>query len=257
MYKAITITLLAIWSITLNAQVELNKRYKVYLFNGDVLRGQLLNDEEYTYDDDFMVLKLLSDTIVSVSTSEIIDYTKFNAPFPKISNYKITDDLRNGTTFRKSGSYIIYYLGIVPKRVADDELLESGTTTTFTLINGYKFKEGIAIGLGCNFDIRDKAAFPVFIDVRKYFKRRPVTMFISADVGYGFSFSEFTGNDDQPQKGGRMVQGGAGISIATSTKANLLFEVGYRNQAYRPNRETPANFLYDWEHWIFQIGLIF
>ncbi len=258
MYKAITITFLCLCSIISNAQeddnlyLEIHHPYKVYLNDNSVLRGDLLREEE-----DFIELGLLDGSTVKILTQNIADIVKFKTPFPKIYDYNHHNDFPNGTSYRITGSYIIMQIGLIPDNI---ENIDKDPTLkpTFTLINGYKFKQGFAIGLGVNFDVYHKHFFPVFIDFRKYFTRRPVSLFVSGDIGYGFAFSQFAGNNNEIQKGGTMLQGGGGLTIATKKNMNVLLEVGFRSQAHKKKESFPPSFgISIFEHWIFQIGLIF
>ncbi len=259
MYKAITITLLSLWSITLDAQVDFEtyletfKPYKIHLKDGTVLRGVLIEEEK-----DFIELELSNDSMVTVPTKDIVDLVKFKAPFPELSNYDDFDDLPNGTSYRKAGSFIIFQLGLVPDRNSNNFEEDSKFRPTFTVINGYMFERGFALGLGMNFDVYNKSFFPIFVDFRKYFKRRPVSTFISFDYGYGFAFNQFSGGNNTIKEGGTMMQAGGGIHIATKKDLNLLIELGFRSQAFNKYKSTPFDTgVRIRQHWIFQIGLIF
>jgi len=254
MHKAITILFL-FCSITLNAQLSFDKPYKLYKVHMNdtrVFRGELIIDT-----DEMIAMKLLDGTTVELFREDIYEMIQFNSPFPKITNYKYFDDFPNGSTWRVSGPYIIFQLGFIPdRRPIDDEEI-SGIQPTFTVINGYQFEGGNALGLGINFDVYNRAFFPVFIDYRQYITKDIASFYSSFNLGYALSIDQLKGSLNLEQKGGIMVQVGAGFRVATKKDMNFIFELGYRLQRYKSRDVYGIDHRQTFKHLIFQAGVLF
>jgi len=254
MYKAITILILSLWGMHLNAQFVLNKSYKIYMNDSRVFRGELISSNE-----DFIELKLLDGHIEKIPLEYISNFIPFfREPFPKITDYNSFDDLQNGTTYRIGGPYMIFQIGYSPNR-SQQELDDTLRTKPYlTVISGYQFDRGSMVGLGIDIDLFNKSFMPIFVDYHHFFIRGPVSLFGSANLGYSFSYEQFQGDPWPRQKGGFMYQLGGGITVPSKHQANFIFEMVYRHQ-YSKRRIANQDFMKKnrIKDFIIKVGVIF
>jgi len=99
-----------------------------------------------------------------------------------------------------------------------------------TTINGWRFGNGLAVGLGVgylkyNYDEADTGwMLPVYGDVRYFIGNQKNKFFISADGGFLFNFENFQENARY------FINPAAGIVIPVSRNAHLSFSVGLFTQ---------------------------
>jgi hypothetical protein len=123
---------------------------------------------------------------------------------------------------------------------------ENGGNITLQTINGLRFKNSWAIGLGTGFDPYRVASVPAFIDVRKYFGKGPSQFFIYADGGMNFTLH----NNDYPKKWigsnenaytfkpSLYQEAGVGISRQMSKTIKLFISAGYSVKQFKYTEEN-------------------
>lgn len=124
-----------------------------------------------------------------------------------------------------------------------------GTSTvafSFQTVNGYRFTPTAMLGAGVGIDFYPRqTVVPVFASLRgDFFTNWRVIPFYFADAGYGTNITK-EGNNRSGHKGGPTYGGGLGVKIPFSSRAGLLFSLGYKYQSTRfENRGDQFNMEY-------------
>lgn len=111
---------------------------------------------------------------------------------------------------------------------AQTGLSRYGNGTEISTINGWNLNSQLAAGIGIGISTYINptiTTFPVYADVRYYFKDTRKTPYLFSNIGYGIITKD---NRD----GDFLFEAGAGWSLRLGKKMNLTPEIGYRHQEY-------------------------
>ena len=216
MKKSLLFLLCFLWSIFIFAQHELNQQYLVYLYDGSFLKGELVGEDQQS-----IQLKMINGEVLNLPLTLV----------QKISaNNKNQVFLKNGITIQESGPYHIISGGILLGQEAGfSDGYAMGVSLSY--IYGHQFNQYAALGAGISLDSYDKSFIPIYLDFRGYILHRATSLFYSVDAGYSFAFDQFKKNkDDNPYKGGMMINPGLGLRFAGKQNYSFLMGIGYRFQ---------------------------
>ncbi|MDN5200872.1 hypothetical protein QQ008_05855 [Fulvivirgaceae bacterium BMA10] len=217
LYKSILIclvTILGLNSTILFAQEKDEKVEIIYLEDGSVIRGKIIEKTP----DDYVMMQLTNGEKVSFFWEEIIKI-KYNKR-------------RRKEYFEKpKGFYNETTLGVSVGRVTDMSVTQ-GYLVAQT-IGGYKFNPYLRVGLGV---ARDEHPFlttiPVFLNVGGDIGNTKVVPSYFFNTGYGFidKLNDEDGfNNPEDAEGGWFINPGMGLKVKVA-KVALLFQISYRVQ---------------------------
>lgn len=221
------------------------KRDVVYLKNGSILRGTIV-----VQDPGKLIQLRTTDYSLWVFQQDQIDSIK-RLPSPRIAS--------------KTGYFNLTELGFFKGNIAN-------TNKALSLLNisQWKFKNGLAPGIGVGIEFSNETYLPVVADIRYYFRDRQPMPFFSFQTGYSipirssFSPSAYYGYwsssvnySATKAKGGFLFNPSVGIQIPANDNLALLFSAGYYWMKY--NYEGDKDYRLDIEvsRLSLKIGLLF
>jgi hypothetical protein len=211
--KALLTLLLMLLTIVATAQ---RKPFNtVYLKNGSVIKGKLIENKQgeavkiETADKSIWVFK--SDEVDKIVYSE-------NVKTPSDVDYTL-----------KKGLFTQFQAELMPSKKQSAE----GTVPAFLGVAGYQINKHFSAGLGTGIEAFHISMMPLFADARYYFLNDRFTPFINLKAGYAFPLEnqkDNTRNMNLESKGGWMggIEIGYVKSLTNTTK--FTFSIGYRHQ---------------------------
>ena len=204
---------------------------KIKLKDGSELKGEILSQEDY------LLLKLIDGQEVEIELDQIESIENKNPNklfFP------------NGASILTRGWY---HSGNIAFGGAGFSSEEGGTSTTIELINGYKFNEKIALGLGVGLNIHtflmqgagefayvftdDQYSFvPFYLEARISPWQKKIAPYFTVNAGYGLGvdiFDYWSANGGS-MKGGISAGASFGLHVSTKKKMGFLFHLNYKMQ---------------------------
>lgn len=195
-----TVLFMVLFPLMLMAQSE--KEDVVYLKNGSMLRGQIIEGPDgYT-----LRIKTYGDNILRVKMEDVL----------KIKcRGRATDKSR-----QKTGYAIYTGIDILPGR--------STTTVRIQMINGYRFTPDFSVGIGLGYvPYNDPLGLiPVFLAGRYTLLERGISPFVILRTGYGISVLTDEDRPVESHHGGLMFNPGMGIRIKTGAGFTWAFTAG-------------------------------
>jgi hypothetical protein len=187
----------------------------VYLKNGNVLRGKIIEQEVGKYLkiqlDERNILLFNSDEIIEIAKEVVVDHDE-----PDTSEQTIEKNFPRG------------YQGIIEiGYIATAHGLDNGLLKA-QMINGIRFKRlSLGLGAGIRYDVgsRFRPYIPVFLDIRTRFVPRRVSPFVALGCGYTF-YPNY--------EGGLYLSPSLGISFKLGSKFGIHMALSYELLGYRP-----------------------
>lgn len=231
MKMSIRIPILLVLFLCLGQSIAYGQQYiskaKVVIVNREVLRGYLF--EPWTGGN--ISLKITGKTSVEIDSADIKKVKLVGLKGSQTYN-NVTSRSRNGEFGKKEGFYHQIYTGL--------SFGEIDVNPSIGMINGYRFNQLFALGLGVSYDrFASAAALPVYLQSRLYIKNDKTSLFYFTDVGYGAAWQNRERSSDWEQiktTGGLMGQAGIGYQINFS-KSALNFTLGYKLQKMKTHAE--------------------
>lgn len=197
-------------AVTLSAQ-KLDRQTVVF-DGGSRITGTILVDSS-----DFLKLRISSPQIVTFKKSEIsytVPASGIEKPFIDMHGYSI----------RVSAS-------VLTGRNSEG----NAGNMSFHLSNGYRFRNGISVGLGTGLEVLDVAVMPIYTDLRYNPLKTRFSPYVWLKSGWSFAFGNHGGGQYyygsyQEARGGFMFNTGAGIELASWRRNAVNIGVGYRYQ---------------------------
>jgi hypothetical protein len=219
MQKFLLVFLIGCISLTGNAQ----KRDKVYLKNGSVLRGKIVLKS-----DSGVRIIVIGGNVWSIPSVYIAGIGKARPENQKVNSADNEKTINNERLINKHKGYnLITNIGL--------NFPVSGEKHSYfrcNMINSYSFWPNFSIGLGIGFDRDVRAYFPVFADARYYLNRKHFAPFIS--VSYGKAIVEdksvYYFWRDLKNNGGPYFCTSVGIELPMNNKLSFLFALEYKYQ---------------------------
>lgn len=211
MKNSLTLTLLFILYFTACTFGQKNRYVRVFLKDGSVRKGTLLEEQPAVR------LETFDKSILTFQTDEV----------DKIENEKyVNPNIR----YKKKG--FVHYTELGP--LAMSNRASNGVTTSafsFQTTNGYKFNQWLYTGLGLGADLYAVQTFvPVVLSIRGDFIQTGDKLpFYFIEGGHGFNA---TSNDVDSVRfgGGPTMAAGIGLKILFSNNTGFTISAGYRFQ---------------------------
>ena len=202
-----------LFALTVTLSAQKRDRQTVVFDGGSRITGTILVDSS-----DYLKLRITSPQIVTLKKSEI----SYTVPASGIEKPFID---RHGYWVRVSASALTG---------RNDE--ENVGNMSFHFSNGYRFRNGLSLGLGTGLEELDVAVMPLYADLRYNPLKTRLSPFVWLKSGYSFAF----GDREEGQyyyygyypeaRGGFMFNTGAGIELASWRRNAVNIGVGYRYQ---------------------------
>jgi len=182
------------------------------LNNGSRLSGIIVNDSSENY-----YVKVVTPQVISIPKTYVSSVQRINNKQERLS--------------QSSGYYLRFGASILYGK--SDE--SSTSMISISLSNGYKFRNGLMIGLGTGIEEMDMPLLPLYAELNYHPFNSHVSPFIFLKSGYAISFMEdeeenyWYGYTKEAQ-GGFLLNAGAGILLNTWENVGINIALGYRFQ---------------------------
>ena len=193
--------ILLLFPVILLAQAETED--VVYLKNGGVLRGEIIEMHENGY----LKIEVTGRNIFVVMMDEV----------ENISSAKISDQSHS-----KEPGYM--------NRTGFEVLHSSASSTLrFTMVNGYRFNSHFSAGIGFGITPYNDplTLVPVFLDIKMRFLKANSSPYLFLKTGYNFSVHHDDDVELQEHKGGLLINPGVGLHFIRSSGVGFYFQAGY------------------------------
>jgi hypothetical protein len=200
----IAVLILLCFPVLAEAQSNSDQEDVVYLKNGSILRGEIIE----RIDDKIIKIQTVGRNVLVISINEV----------EKIDREKIAR-----TTYYKTTGYFNHSgIDVLPG--------EDATTLRYQMVNGYQFSPKFSAGLGIGFVPYDDPLdlVPVFLDGRYRFREMNTTPFIFVRIGYSISSlsDEDTQLEVESHRGGLILNPGVGVELYTSDEFGWYLTAG-------------------------------
>lgn len=218
---------------TLEAQNRVYEEDVLYLKNGSVLRGEIIEYEVK----DYVKIRLREGTVFSYKTSEIEKITREASKFTQLKlRYRPGLTPIRYMEEKKFYPHISYAFTF---NETGDRILTNFSTHLRTL---YNFDRRFQAGLGTGFDFYEGGlVIPAFVEIQGDILKTRATPFYLLQGGYGFG----TGGtrDHIVFDGGLMAHAALGLHWYTANRRSYYVSLGFKIQnTYQEFREFPPNF---------------
>jgi hypothetical protein len=199
-------------ALALPAVPQKGTEQTLVLNNGSRLSGIIVNDSSDNY-----FVKLIAPQVIAVPKTYVSSVQRTNNKQERLS--------------QSSG----YYLHFGASMLAGKS--DEGRTNmlSISLSNGYKFNNGLMIGIGTGIEEIDMPLLPLYAELNYHPFNSHVSPFIFLKSGYAFSLmgdeedSNWYGYTKEAA-GGVLLNAGAGILLHTWEKVGINIALGYRFQ---------------------------
>ncbi|MHC1705868.1 MAG: hypothetical protein AB9846_18355 [Tenuifilaceae bacterium] len=136
---------------------------------------------------------------------------------------------------RSTGYQIQFTAGLL----AGKTKLGSEYNMSFNISNGYQFKNGLSLGLGCGAERLSVPVIPFYGELIFHFTDNRFSPYVFLKTGYSFAFVEredknyyedYFNPNQKDSKGGILFNIGIGIANFTWDRAAVVIAIGYRYQ---------------------------
>jgi hypothetical protein len=132
---------------------------------------------------------------------------------------------------QRSGYYLRFGVSMLVGKGDESE----SNMLSISLSNGYKFRNGLMVGIGTGIEEMTMPLLPVYSELQYHPFNSHVSPFIFLKSGYAFSLTGDEENDywydySRESKGGFLLNAGAGILLQTWDKVGINIALGYRFQ---------------------------
>ena len=190
------------------------------LNNGSRISGIIVNDTSGNY-----LLKLSAPQVISVPGSWVSSVETMGKKQHRYS--------------QGSGYYLRFGLSMLLGKSEESE----SNMLSISLSNGFKFRNGLMIGIGSGIEEMTMPLLPVYSEVHYHPFNSHVSPFIYLKSGYAFSLQGDDENNywygySRESKGGFLLNTGAGILLQTWEKVGINIALGYRFQQVSVNEDS-------------------
>ena len=199
------------------AKAQTNRQDAVYLRNGSIIRGKVLENVVGKY----TRIETVGRNVLVIPETDI-ERLALDEPVPQ----------KERTDPKPFGYTALADLGFM----GGDE-----NTMSLMLINGYQFKNRISVGAGFGIEKFKEQVIPVFADVRYNFLKGEITPFVYLQAGYSYPLGKSAAGNTTDIKGGALINPGIGLRLNFTTHNALIFSLGWR---YQEIRSHYTNFYY-------------
>lgn len=198
------ILILSILLATGNVNAQ-SKSDVVYLKNGSILRGKVIDNEPGVK----TTIEIVGSNIIVIPDS-VIRIVEMDQRVPakeyEIKGYPV-----------EMASAVSFYGG-------------SQNSGGFTFITSYRFPFRLSVGVGIGIEWFDHQQIPFMADAKYYFIKGSLSPYIYAQGGYAVPLSQEGDDEWTKYKGGMLAGTGAGMRFNFTKRNALFFSLGYRYQ---------------------------
>lgn len=191
------------------ALAQTNRQDAVYLRNGSIIRGKVLENVVGKY----TRIETVGRNVLVIPESDV-ERLVLDEPVPQ----------KERTDRKPYGYTALADLGFM----GGDQ-----NTVSLMLINGYQFKNRLSIGAGFGIEKFKEQVIPVFADVRYHFLKGSITPFVYMQAGYSYPLGSSAEGNMTEVKGGAMLNPGLGLRMNFTSRNALIFSLGWRYQEIR------------------------
>ncbi len=212
------------------AMAQNNKQDVVYLKNGSIIRGSIIE----FIPDKYVKIEIIGGNVFVYQIGEIekcVKETPINVNRNETS-VPSEEVVGKDTSGIKRGYYGVFEMGTG----FSGGYMEGPLRTRIHIINGYRINPWIALGMGFGFRAYpgDDLFMPLFVDIRTNFLNKKTSPYVSLDAGYGF-------NLDDVNRGGPMISPTLGVSVKLKKRFAINLGLSYEWQ-----RSKTSYYLYDY-----------
>ena len=188
---------------------QTNRQDAVYLRNGSIIRGKVLENVVGKY----TRIETVGRNVLVIQEGDV-ERVVMDEPIPQKAR----------TDPKPYGYSALADLGLM-----------GGVKNTMSLmlINGYQFKNRLGVGGGFGVEKFDQQVIPVFADVRYNFLKGGITPFIYLQAGYSYPLGKSPTGNTNEVKGCALINPGVGLRLNFTTHNALIFSLGWRYQEMR------------------------
>ena len=144
--------------------------------------------------------------------------------------YKDPIKEKEQVAYKKWGYYNISDIGILAGR----DRGENRYSISVLVTNGYKFKNGIALGVVTGVEAMEIALAPILAELRMDISDNKTTPFIAVRAGYCFPLENDLNELGEPvYQGGYSVGSVVGVRNYFANKTALVFSIGFRRTQFK------------------------
>lgn len=189
-------------------KAQSNKSDAVYLTNGSILRGKIIENVVGKY----VKIEIVGSSILMIPEKDV-DHIIMREAIP----VKIRESKPAGV------------------EVLPDITLYGGSSSTggFTTITSYRFRFRLSAGAGIGIEWFKTAGLPVFADLKYNFLKGGLTPFIFTQAGYMMPLAKNQDGENTSYHGGPLFAAGLGLRKNFTNHNAFLFSLGYRFQQTR------------------------
>lgn len=192
-----------------NAIAQANRQDAVYLRNGSIIRGKVLENVIGK----FTRIETVGRNVLVIPEGDV-ERLIMDEPIPQ----------KERTEPKPYGYLALADLGFMGG---------VQNTMSLVLINGYQFRNRVSVGGGFGIEKFGEQVIPVFADVRYNFLKGGITPFVFLQSGYSFPLGKQTNVNLTEIKGGAIINPGIGMRMNFTTHNALIFSLGWRYQEIR------------------------
>jgi hypothetical protein len=194
-----------LFSMILPLESLAQKQDAVYLKNGNILRG-----------------KIIENAIDHHTTIQIEGRSVFVCPVDEISKIIFDEPTPLSKREYKASSLEViagtnFYGG-------------SDNSAGFNFITAYRFPFRLETGVGTGIEWFNNQLIPFYGDVRYHFLKGAISPYIYGQMGYAMPLSKEANGDYTTYYGGFLAATGAGLRVNFTKHNALVFSIGYRYQ---------------------------
>lgn len=192
----------ALFLIPLTLSAQQNTEDVIYLKDGGILRGEILEQNP----DDYVIIEIIGGNVLVIEME-------------KISEIKSENPVRQ--EHYKTSGYI--------NRSGIDILAGNNNSTRFTMINGYQFSPRFSSGIGVSFVHYDDpvSLIPIFLDFNFRILKENSSPYLFLRTGYSFSLHTNDQMEISDHSGGFMFNPGMGVQLDLVNGVGLYINMGY------------------------------
>lgn len=243
--------------LSLHAQESTPTEDVIFLKNGSVIRGKLL---EYQLDGNTRI-ETVGRNVLVFPSSEVSHLSVEPLAPPKATQSQ-------NTRFKDRGYYNLTQIGLLLRNPGADAYSQENTqAANLQMVNGYRFHRLLYAGVGVGLSFFQRGySLPVFGELRGDILHAEVTPHYYVNAGYSFPLYNgetiYWEEANAKVKGGVLVDAGVGVKIHTTGAVAWLLTAGYRmqrseNEYTDPWSETRITETYTHRRLSVQLGMLF
>jgi len=215
-------TLILLTVLPLASFAQRRELKTIVLYEGSRITGTILADSS-----GYLKMRIISPQIITLNKSDV----------------SLT------TPARKSGSPVAdmhgYSVRISASVLAGRNSDGNTGSMSFHLSNGYRFRNGVSIGVGTGLEELDVVMLPLYADMRYHPFKSHVSPYVWIKSGYGFPVEDHASEQNyyygtpSESNGGFLFNAGTGIALYSWKQTAVSIGIGYRYQRISFKQDNP------------------